>query len=38
MPQTGNDKNEATAAIGLGFASVASMLTLFGMRKKPTDD
>lgn len=38
LPQTGNDKNEATAAIGLGFASVASMLTLFGMRKKPTDD
>ena len=38
LPQTGNDKNEATAAMGLGFAGVASMLALFGTRKKRRED
>ena len=38
LPQTGNDKNEATAAMGLGFAGIASMLALFGTRKKRRED
>ena len=38
LPQTGNDKNEATAAMGLGFAGMASMLALFGTRKKRRED
>ncbi|MFR0584031.1 mucin-binding protein [Limosilactobacillus mucosae] len=38
LPQTGNDKNEAAAAMGLGFAGVASMLALFGTRKKRRED
>ena len=38
LPQTGNDKNEATVAMGLGFAGIASMLALFGTRKKRRED
>ena len=38
LPQTGNDKNEATAAMGLGFTGIASMLALFGTRKKRRED
>ena len=38
LPQTGNDKNEVTAAMGLGFAGIASMLALFGTRKKRRED
>ena len=38
LPQTGNDKNEATAAMGLGFAGIASMLALFGTHKKRRED
>ena len=38
LPQTGNGKNEATAAMGLGFAGIASMLALFGTRKKRRED
>ena len=38
LPQTGNDKNEATAAMGLGFAGIASMLALFGTHKKRRKD
>ncbi|MEO5288430.1 mucin-binding protein [Limosilactobacillus allomucosae] len=38
LPQTGNDKNKATAAMGLGFAGIASILALFGTRKKRRED
>ena len=38
LPQTGNDKNEATAAMGLGFAGITSMLALFGTHKKRRED
>ncbi|NME34473.1 YSIRK-type signal peptide-containing protein [Lactobacillus sp. MRS-253-APC-2B] len=38
LPQTGNDANEATAAVGLGMASFSALLTLLGTHKKHRED
>ncbi|MFR0560526.1 LPXTG cell wall anchor domain-containing protein [Limosilactobacillus mucosae] len=34
LPQTGNDNNQAKAAMGLGLTSLGTMMAMFGLKKR----
>ena len=34
LPQTGNDNNQAKAAMGLGLTSLSTIMAMFGLKKR----